>query len=433
MTRPRLQPSPELEVETPPPRVLESVKELTRQARGELVPTKGAAAAALRGALERVEANASRLAAGATDLTQGDRALVERVAAAVGVAAATRETAPLKDVARALEERLGEARRTLESAAAALTSRAKTLRALDPEFTRLRVERDAARERVSTLQSAHGLATAALEVTERVAALRTQLEASLPEALAAAARGERDPKIRSKLERINAEFGKRVMARQGMDLGQRPSWIERLSMTAAWPLVFLGSEVGERILGKDYELSRNNFRHYLLGDGEPLVFVPPKNVQELIVEKHSAPGHYRVDSYDWGNADLRHAMGHCELDVIDLRNGKTLYVLTDRYAFPETNSKGEQVWHGFPVGTFTEDRVKHLNEYLGKLGEWRRSDGSLERFELTRPQGTTGEYSLRVPRPFLADIGVDFESLGYFVTPTPNRAAASQPPERSSK
>ncbi len=259
------------------------------------------------------------------------------------------------------------------------------------------------------------------------------IEASLRDDLADDAWKELDPTVRKKLERIKAEFDKRAKATQGMDTGERPNWLERQATKANWPFVFLGSEIGERILGKDYELSRDIFYHYLVGDGDPLVFVPPEKVQETIIEKHPRPGHYKVDPYSYGSPDLRNGMGKFELDVVDLKNGKTLYVMTDRYAFPERDSRGKYIWHGFQVGKFSEDRAKELNEQLRSLGEWRRSDGSTERFQLIKTERRTGEYSLRVPQPFLANIGVDFENLGYFIVPTPSRATPSQTARRSSK
>lgn len=214
---------------------------------------------------------------------------------------------------------------------------------------------------------------------------------------------------------VIAKFQERVKETRGKDMGARPGVLERAAVQSSWANVTVISAVMSKFLGKDYELSRMMLHHYLVGDGEPLAYVPPEAVQKEIARHLPRPGHYEgVNPYGWGNPDIRNGLGHFRLDVVDAGDGKLAYYITDRYEFPD-RANGKAVRHGFQIGKLSEGRAKELNAQLAKLGEFKRESGMAERFEVVKEKD--GDYTLYVPQQALVDHGVDFESIGRFEVP----------------
>ena len=184
-----------------------------------------------------------------------------------------------------------------------------------------------------------------------------------------------------------------------------------------WSEVDLGTDVALRMLGKDYDLSRMMLRHFMTGDGDPLVYAPPKPVQEAIAKRYPTPGRYReVSGYQgWSTPDIRNGLGHFDLDVIPDGKGGRMYVVTDRYEFPEA-AAGRKVEHGFQVGKPSKQVVDTVNGWLSGIQLTRRSGAPDNRFEL-RKDPATGDYTFFVPQSLIVDNGVDFESMGVFTVP----------------
>ena len=219
------------------------------------------------------------------------------------------------------------------------------------------------------------------------------------------------PTTNKRLEKIAADFLNRT--KKKADTGSKPSLAERLVVGQGWPQVVVGSDLALRLLGKDYELSREMLRHYLTGDGDPLVYEPPEAVQKAIHEKFPKPGSWReVSGFGkWGTPDIRNGYGHFNLDVVPGSDGELIYVVTDRYEFPD-KAGGKQVEHGFQVGKPAQSTVDTMNSLLSKM-EFSRASGAKEKFEL-RKDPASGEYTFIIPQSLLADHGTDFESLGLF-------------------
>jgi hypothetical protein len=176
----------------------------------------------------------------------------------------------------------------------------------------------------------------------------------------------------------------------------------------------MAADVAFRALGKDYDVSRMMLRHFMTGDGEPLVYVPPRAVQEAIAKRFPVPGRYReVSGYQkWSTPDIRNGIGHFNLDVIADDKGGRLYVITDRYEFPD-KARGRMVEHGFQVGKPSKKVVDKVNGWLSALEFTRESGAADNRFEL-RKDPASGEYTFFVPQRLIIDNGVDFESMGVF-------------------
>jgi hypothetical protein len=225
------------------------------------------------------------------------------------------------------------------------------------------------------------------------------------------------PKTNKQLEKIAADFLNRT--RNKADTGSKPGLAERVAVDSSWGQVVVGSELALLALGKDYELSRDMIRHYLTGDGAPRVYVPPEAVQKAIREKFPRPGRFReVYGYGrWATPDIRRGLGHFNLDIVAGSDGELIYVVTDRYAFPD-RAGGKLAEHGFTIGTPPRPLVNTINSLLSTI-EFTRASGTKEKFEL-RKDPASGEYTFLIPQSLLADHGRDFESLGLF-TFTPER------------
>ena len=205
------------------------------------------------------------------------------------------------------------------------------------------------------------------------------------------------------------------------DMGERPSWWQRQASAVAWSEVDLAADVALRVLGKDYDLSRMMLRHFMTGDGSPLVYAPPQPVQDAIAKRYPAPGRYREQSGygGWSTPDIRNGLGHFNLDVIPDGKGGRMYVVTDRYEFPEA-AAGRKVEHGFQVGKPSKQVVETLNGWLSSYEPTRHSGAKDNRFEL-RKDPSTGDYTFFVPQRLIVDNGVDFESMGVFTIPASGR------------
>ena len=226
--------------------------------------------------------------------------------------------------------------------------------------------------------------------------------------------GKQAPSTTSKqLERIAADFLARV--KNKADTGDQPSLLERLAVGSQWGSVSLTSDLAMRAFGKDYELSREMLRQYLTGDGDPLVYTPPEPVQKAIRKKFPRPGSWKeVNGFaPWGTPDLRNGIGHFNLDVVAGSDGDLIYVVSDRYEFPD-RAGGKQVEHGFQVGRPSQATVDRLNSLFSTV-DFKRASGAKEKFEL-RKDAMSGEYTFIIPQSLLADHGRDFESLGLFTS-----------------
>jgi hypothetical protein len=247
----------------------------------------------------------------------------------------------------------------------------------------------------------------------RLTAAKTDAEAARPERRPAAM-----PKRSvQQLTKLAEEFAKRAKNKE--DLGDRPGFLKRQLAQSIWSQANLTLDVAFRMLGKDYDLSRMMLRHYMTGDGEPLVYEPTEAVQKAIREQFKMPGHYKdVSGYGkWATPDIRNGLGHFDLDVIDGGDRSLVYAITDRYRFPDS-AKGKQVEHGFQIGKPSKETVDQLNSWFTSM-EFTRASGSKEKFELRRDPAT-GDYTFFVPQSLLANNGTDFESMGLFIA-TPAR------------
>ena len=218
---------------------------------------------------------------------------------------------------------------------------------------------------------------------------------------------------------VRREFIDRAAARISMDTGARPGVAERVASAAI--LNQLPAGLGGLLIGKDYTMAREFFQHYLTQDGVPLVYTPPEGVRADIAKHFPNAGHYGdVNPYNWGNPDIRNGLGHFALDVFKRDDGRLEYLIADRYSFPSKDAAGKPIRHGFQIGKPSARQVKSINEKLSALGEYRRDDGSLvERFAI-EPSEKKDDYTLIIPQKWLADHGVDYESLGEFeVVPSP--------------
>lgn len=221
------------------------------------------------------------------------------------------------------------------------------------------------------------------------------------------------------MEKIASDFLARTRNKE--DTGDKPGVLEKLAVGSSWGQVVLASDIAMRALGKDYELSREMLRQYLTGDGDPLVYTPPAPIQEAIRKKFPTPGHWKdVNGFaPWGTPDLRNGVGHFNLDVVPGSDGELVYVVSDRYAFPD-KANGKQVEHGFQIGKPSQAKVDQINSLFSRM-EFTRASGAKEKFEL-RKDSMSGEYTFIIPQSLLADHGRDFESLGLFThKPEPSR------------
>lgn len=234
--------------------------------------------------------------------------------------------------------------------------------------------------------------------------------------------------IEQRVQAILQAFKARVEATVKDDLGDRPGLLERLAVQSEWDKVIAASDIASVLLQKDYKMSRLFLYHYLTANGAPLVYTPPLPVCEEISKRRPRPGHYtNIDSYRWGNADIRNGLGHFNLDVVDAGVGKKLYFIADRYRFPERDDKGKEVRHGFQIGKLSKERADALNAKLAKLGVYKRAGGGAkfgnEKFVVEKSE-ENGDYTLYVPQRLLADHGVDYESMGVFeIAPDESSAA----------
>ena len=218
--------------------------------------------------------------------------------------------------------------------------------------------------------------------------------------------------------KVVGDFLNRVKADEGKDTGKRPGFLQRAAVVNQQPL--LKTLTAVLLAGKDYELARRMFEHYLTADGDPLIYTPPQSVQDAIRRKFRRPGHFRnVSGYgNWATPDIRNGLGHFDLDVVKSEKGLT-YFITDRYEFPD-KVDGRVVRHGFQVGKLPQKTVDFLNDKLSKLGEYKRDSGSAtEKFELQKDL-TTGEHTIFAPQKVLADNGTDFDSMGVFSSEVPS-------------
>ena len=225
----------------------------------------------------------------------------------------------------------------------------------------------------------------------------------------------------SQASKVVSDFAKRVEANKHKDMGKRPGFLQRAAVASQWESVVLGSSAGSLMGGKDYEMARKMMEHYLTADGDPLVYTPPRPVQEAIRKKFPAPGHYpNISGYGkWSTPDIRNGLGHFDLDVIKNEKGLT-YIIIDRYEFPD-KVDGHVVRHGFQVGKLSPKTVDSLNNTFSKFGEYKRDSGSAtEKFELQKDP-STGEFTFFVPQKFLVDNGADFDSMGIFISEKPSR------------
>jgi RHS repeat-associated protein len=230
------------------------------------------------------------------------------------------------------------------------------------------------------------------------------------------------PNVNKRVDEVIRSFKERVESTKDKDTGERPGFLKRIAVESQWGNVVVSSDIASFIMGKDYEMSRLFFHHYLVEGGAPLTYVPPQPVQDMIVKHFPKAGHYsNVSPYNWGNADLRNGLGHFNLDVVDADDGKKLYFISDRYHFPEKDDKGKPLRHGFQIGKMSEKQADSLNAKLSLLGEYKREGGSKEQFEVAKTE-KSGEYTLYLPQPLLADEGTDFESFGFFYTASPKPA-----------
>ena len=183
------------------------------------------------------------------------------------------------------------------------------------------------------------------------------------------------------------------------DTGERPGFPKRVAVESQWDKVVVSSDIAFRIMGKDYEMSRMMFYHYLVGDGAPLVYIPPQPVQDVIVKHFSKAGHYsNVNPFNWGNADLRNGLGHFNLDVVDAGDGKKLYFISDRYQFPEKDDKGKPVRHGFRSVRCRRNKPTALTQNCQHLESSKaRESGSKERLEVVKTEKSVGAYALCLP------------------------------------
>jgi hypothetical protein len=234
----------------------------------------------------------------------------------------------------------------------------------------------------------------------------------------------KEPSSNKQLAKIMGDFMQRVEANKDKDLGKRPGFLERMAIQNEWPGVVVLSEIGSQMTGKDYEMARMMMHHYLASDGAPLTYQPPQPVQNAIKKRFPRPGHYRdVSGYEkWGTPDIRNGLGHFNLDVVDAKDDGKIYVITDRYEFPD-KSKGKTVRHGFQVGKRSKATVDDLNKKLSSVGEFERDSGIREKFEL-KEDPSTGEYTFFVPQKLLADHGADFESMGMFTVQNPKSSTS---------
>jgi hypothetical protein len=221
------------------------------------------------------------------------------------------------------------------------------------------------------------------------------------------------------VEKIVAEFNKRAESKE--DMGKRQGWFERMAVEQNWQKVEAVSGVGFRLLGKDYELAQTMLRHYVTGDGEPLVYVPPQPVQDAIAKRFQKPGHYRdVSGFEkWSTPDIRNGLGHFNLDVVPQPDGTRLYVITDRYEFPNKAS-GRTVEHGFQVGKLSKGVADTANSFLSSFKFTRDTGAPDNKFEL-RKDPATGEYTFLIPQSLIVDHGTDFESMGIFTAQSAGR------------
>lgn len=219
------------------------------------------------------------------------------------------------------------------------------------------------------------------------------------------------PKANKRLEKIVADFLKRTENKA--DTGLKPGLVKRMAIDGLWQHLILSADLMLRLLGKDYELSREMLRHYLVGNGQPMLYEPPAAVQKAIREKFPRPGSFReVSGYGkWATPDIRHGLGHFDLDVVTGTEGELIYIVTDRYKFPD-KVDGKTVEHGFQIGKPSQSTVDTMNLLLSKM-EFARASGTKEKFEL-RKYPASGEYTIIIPQSLLVNNGVDFESMGLF-------------------
>jgi len=222
------------------------------------------------------------------------------------------------------------------------------------------------------------------------------------------------------------QFILRAAERRGSDTGGRPGFLERRTSEAVLMEIELPALVGGKLVGKDYTMARRFLNHYLTQNGDPLLYEPPEAVRTDIAKHFPAAGHYsNVNPYNWGNPDIRNGLGHFDLDVFKVEGGRLEYMITDRYSFPSKDGAGKPLRHGFQVGKLSPSQVKSINERLAALGDYRRDDGSMvERFAI-EPSEKKDDYTLVIPQKWLADHGVDYESLGAFEVAPP-----APPPSR---
>jgi hypothetical protein len=226
------------------------------------------------------------------------------------------------------------------------------------------------------------------------------------------------PNSAKQLAKIAAEFVKKADANKKKDLGERPGLLERAAVESQWRSIDAASGIVFLLAGKDYDMSKKMMHHYLIADGAPLVYQPPEPVSDAIKKRFPLSGHYRdVSGYDkWGTPDIRNGLGHFNLDVVKDETGAGLvYVITDRYEFPE-KSKGNEIYHGFQVGKLSKPTADSLNARLADLGQYQRETGAKEKFELKKDP-STGEYTFIIPQKLLVDHGADFDSMGIFASP----------------
>lgn len=229
---------------------------------------------------------------------------------------------------------------------------------------------------------------------------------------------KQNPNAAKQIERILTDFMKR--AKSGKDTGKTPNIAERLVMEQQWKGIDIISDAVFGLLGKDYDLAKGMLHHYFTENGSPRIYQPAEPVQDAIAKRYPAPGQYRnVSGYQkWATSDIRNGLGHFNLDVVRTEDGKLLYFVTDRYEFPDT-ANGKPVDHGFQVGKISPTTADMVRKMLPKA-EFERASGRKDRFEL-RKDPATGEHTLFIPQGLLADHGTDFESMGVFISPRPNR------------
>jgi hypothetical protein len=251
-----------------------------------------------------------------------------------------------------------------------------------------------------------------------------QTQGSPPPPAKKPAGGAGAPAAMTPAAKVVGDFLSKVQADKGKDAGKRPGVVQRNAVGSQLGAVALMSTVAALMIGKDYELARGMLEHYLTANGDPLIYSPPRAVQDAIKGKFPSPGHFvEVSGYGaWATPDIRNGLGHFNLDVVKTDEGLA-YFVTDRYEFPD-KANGIVVKHGFQVGKLSKKSIDSMNAKLSMLGEYKRDSGSLtEKFELQQDP-KTGDCTFFVPQKVLVDNGTDFDSMGTFSVPTPRGESA---------